>query len=72
MLEAGELVLRTSKHPRPEAVDRLKLRVGEGITGWVVDRRKPVAVARGVFNDSRFQTFNELPEDRCEAFLSRA
>jgi uroporphyrinogen-III synthase len=29
-----------------------------------------VAVARHAFNDPRFQTFNELPEDRYEAFMS--
>ena len=33
--EKQALVLRASKNPHPEVVDRLKLRVGEGITGWV-------------------------------------
>jgi uroporphyrinogen-III synthase len=51
-------------------LDRLKLRVGEGITGWVAEQRQPVAVGRHAFEDPRFQTFNELPEDRYEAFLS--
>jgi signal transduction protein with GAF and PtsI domain len=48
----------------------LKLRVGEGITGWVAKHEQPVAVARNAFHDPRFQFFNELPEDRYEAFLS--
>jgi signal transduction protein with GAF and PtsI domain len=70
VLEGNELVLRASKNPHPEAVDRLKLKVGQGITGWVAQHRQPVAVSRGAANDTRFQFFNELPEDRFEAFLS--
>jgi len=69
-LEEDALVLRASKTPHPDVLDRLKLRVGEGITGWVAEHRKPVAVASHAFQDPRFQTFNELPEDRYEAFLS--
>ncbi len=70
VLEDDALVLRASKTPHPDVVDRLKLRVGQGITGWVAEHRQPVAVGRHAFEDPRFQTFNELPEDRYEAFLS--
>ncbi|PYU02856.1 MAG: sensory transcriptional regulator, partial [Acidobacteria bacterium] len=64
------LVLRASKNPHAEVVDRLKLRMGQGITGWVAEHKQPVAVAHDAFKDPRFQSFNELPEDRYEAFLS--
>src|SRR5688572_10330730 len=70
VLESEDLVLRASKRPHADVVDRLTLRVGEGITGWVAEHRQPVAVSRHAFEDPRFQTFNELPEDRYEAFLS--
>jgi uroporphyrinogen-III synthase len=70
VLEENDLVLRSSKNPHPEILDRLKLRVGQGITGWVAEHREPVAVFREAFKDPRFQRFNELPEDRYEAFLS--
>ena len=70
VLDGEDLVLRASKTPHPDVVDRLKLRVGQGITGWVAEHRQPVAVARHAFDDPRFQTFSELPEDRYEAFLS--
>jgi uroporphyrinogen-III synthase len=70
VLEEDDLVLRASKTPHPDVVDRLTLRVGQGITGWVAEHRRPVAVGRHAFEDPRFQTFNELPEDRYEAFLS--
>ena len=35
VLEGDALVLRASKTPHPDVIDRLKMRVGEGITGWV-------------------------------------
>lgn len=70
LLEGDELVLRASKNSHPEAVGKLKLKVGQGITGWVAKNRQPVVVARNAALDHRFQFFNELPEDRFEAFLS--
>ena len=66
----AKLVLRASKNPHADVVDRLKLRVGQGITGWVAEHRQPVAVGRHAFKDPRFQVFHELPEDQYEAFLS--
>src|SRR5271156_3944452 len=70
VLEGDELVLRASKNPHPEVVDRLKLRVGQGITGWVAEHQEPVAVSEKAAHDPRFQFFHELPEDTYEAFLS--
>jgi signal transduction protein with GAF and PtsI domain len=70
VLERDELVLRASKNPHPEVTDRLKLRVGQGITGWVAQHRQPVAIKSHASQDPRFQLFNYLPEDAFEAFLS--
>jgi signal transduction protein with GAF and PtsI domain len=70
VLDGDELVLRASKNPHPEVVGRLKLRVGQGITGWVAEHREPVAVPERAAHDPRFQFFHELPEDSYEAFLS--
>jgi uroporphyrinogen-III synthase len=70
VLEADELVLRASKSPHPDVVDRLKLRVGQGITGWVAEHSEPVAIPEKAAQDARFQFFHELPEDSYEAFLS--
>jgi hypothetical protein len=70
VLEKDALVLRASKNPHPELVDRLKLKIGQGITGWVAQNRQPVAVAQGASDDPRFRVFNEMPDDRFEAFLS--
>src|SRR5271154_2915648 len=65
VLEEEHLALRASKNPHPESVDRMK--VGQGITGWVAQHREPVVVPRGAYLDPRFKLFNELPEDRFEA-----
>ncbi|HZR63686.1 MAG TPA: GAF and ANTAR domain-containing protein [Terriglobales bacterium] len=70
VLEGPDLVLRASKNPHHELVDNLKLRLGQGITGWVAEHREPVAVFSEAYKDPRFNRFNELPEDRYEAFLS--
>lgn len=70
LLEGDELVLRSSKNPHPEVVDRLAMRVGQGITGWVAQHRQPVVISKKAYEDSRFKLLNELPEDRFEAFLA--
>src|SRR5580700_9327136 len=73
VLEGEELVLRASKNAHPYAVGRLKLRVGQGITGWVAEPHEPVAISEKASFDPRFQFFQELPEasyeHSYEAFL---
>ena len=68
--EGSEIILRASQNPHADIVDRLKLRMGEGITGWVAEHKKPLAIAKDALLDARFQLFHELPEDRFQAFLS--
>jgi FixJ family two-component response regulator len=70
VLEGEDLVLRASKNPHPDLIDRLKLKFGQGITGWVAEHRELLAVAQGASKDPRFNLFSELPEDQFEAFLS--
>jgi signal transduction protein with GAF and PtsI domain len=70
VLEGSELILRASQNPHADVVNRLKLRMGQGITGWVGEHKKPVAIASSASLDPRFQLFHDLPEDRYEAFLS--
>jgi uroporphyrinogen-III synthase len=70
LLEGNELVLKASKNPHAKEINRLRLRIGQGITGWVAEHKKPAAVPRSASTDPRFRSFNELPEDHYEAFLS--
>jgi len=62
--DGRELVLRASKNLHSEVIGRLRIQVGQGITGWVAAHKKPVAIGRNAYSDPRFQSFNELPEDR--------
>lgn len=68
--ERGELVLTASKDPHPEILGKVRLKLGEGITGWVARERKPVAIEREASRDPRFVPFSCLPEDLYQAFLS--
>lgn len=69
VLEQDKLVLRASKNPHADVVDRLGVHIGQGITGWVAQHREPVAIASNAANDPRFQVFRNLPEDHFEAIL---
>lgn len=64
------LVLQGAHNPHPGAMGRVRMKLGEGITGWVAEHRKPVAIAQKAFEDPRFKFFSSLKEDRYEAFLS--
>ena len=68
--EGEDLVLRASKNPHQEILNRLKLKVGEGITGWVAEHRQTVAIGLNAWKDPRFKVFSDLPEDQFESFLS--
>ncbi|HVP55650.1 MAG TPA: GAF domain-containing protein [Candidatus Eisenbacteria bacterium] len=70
VLEGSELVLRASKNPHPDEIDRLTMGIGQGIAGWVAERREPVILERNASQDCRFRSFAELPEDSYEARLS--
>jgi uroporphyrinogen-III synthase len=68
-LEQDKLVLRASKNPHTDLVDKLGVHIGQGITGWVAEHREPVAIASNASNDPRFMIFRNLPEDHFEAIL---
>jgi len=67
--EKGELMLSASKSPHPEVQRGDRLKIGEGIIGWVVQEKKPVAIEREVSGDPRFVPFSCLSEDRYHTFL---
>jgi uroporphyrinogen-III synthase len=69
ILEQDKLVLRASKNPHTDVVDKLGVQIGQGITGWVAEHREPVAIPSNASNDSRFMIFRNLPEDHFEAIL---
>lgn len=64
------LILKASKTPHQKELEKVVLRAGEGITGWVAKENKSVAISANAYKDKRFKSFDVLPEDKYEAFLS--
>jgi len=65
-----ELVLRASKASHPKLMQKIKMKLSEGITGWVAKEKQPVAISDQAHSDPRFKYFRSLPEDQFAAFLS--
>src|ERR1035438_10050378 len=65
-----EIVLRASQLPHDAEIGKVRLKMGEGITGWVAVHNSVVALGKNASADSRFKTFSSLQEDTYEAFLS--
>jgi len=70
LIDRDELVLCASNTPHPSSMGKVRLKLGEGLTGWVARERRLLAISREAYNDPRFKSFSELPEDSFEAFLS--
>jgi signal transduction protein with GAF and PtsI domain len=70
LIDNAELVLCASSEPNPANLGRVRLRLSEGLTGWVARERRLLAISREAYNDPRFKFFKDLPQDRFEAFLS--
>jgi uroporphyrinogen-III synthase len=68
--ESGEFVLRASQVPHAADLGHLRMKVGEGVTGWVAEHQSPVALSSKAAADPRFKIFPALIEDTYEAFLS--
>src|SRR3989442_1745701 len=65
-----ELVLRAADETAQSMVGKIRLKLGEGITGWVARERKHVAVIRNASQDHRFKYFPEIHEEEYESMLS--
>jgi signal transduction protein with GAF and PtsI domain len=66
----GEFVLRASLVPHAVDLGTLRMKIGEGVTGWVAEHQSPVALSSRASQDPRFKMFPALVEDTYEAFLS--
>lgn len=67
---SGEIVLRASQLPHAAELGTLRMRMGEGVTGWVAEHKSVVALSSNASRDQRFKRFQGLVEDTYEAFLS--
>jgi len=65
-----EIVLCASQLPHTGEIGNIRLKIGEGVTGWVAKHESVVALSSRAWTDPRFKTFTSLPEDTYEALLS--
>jgi signal transduction protein with GAF and PtsI domain len=70
LIDNDELVLCASSNPHPSQIGRVRLKMSEGLTGWVARERRLLGISMEAYKDHRFKTFSDLPEDTFEAFLS--
>lgn len=68
--ETGSIVLRASQVPHADDLGVLRMKAGEGVTGWVAQHNSVVALSRNAVSDARFKSLPALIEDTYEAFLS--
>jgi len=68
--DTSEIVLRASQVPHAADLGNLRLKMGEGVTGWVAETKSVVALPASAAHDQRFKRFPALVEDTYEAFLS--
>jgi signal transduction protein with GAF and PtsI domain len=68
--DANEMVLRASQVPHAADLENLRIKMGEGVTGWVAEHKSVVSLDSRAFEDPRFKFFHALIEDTYEAFLS--
>ena len=64
------LVLRAVTDGSGEVIGRLRLKVGEGLTGWVAQHKEPVMLGHDAQHDARFKFVPELQEDKYQSILS--
>ena len=67
--KTNSVTLRASKL-HFDIVGKLKMKLGQGITGWVAQYGKTVIIEKNAQKDARFTKIAELPDDLFESFLS--
>ena len=65
-----ELILTASSKPKEKSIGRVKLKIGEGVTGWAAKEKRPVVLPKEAYKDQRFKTFSSLEEQKYQAFMS--
>ena len=67
--DTDELVLRSAKgDPSKSIVGKWRLKIGEGITGWVAKTRQFVSIGKDAFRDERYKALET--EDPFQSMLS--
>jgi len=69
LCEGEELLLAASHGFDPTFIGKIRIRIGEGITGTVAKNREYISLNRAS-QDPRYKSFPELQEERYNAMLS--
>lgn len=69
-LNGTELVLRGASGPTKDVVGKIRLKVGEGITGWVAQQGQHVVLSHEAWRDKRFKPVPNLRQDSYQSMLS--
>ena len=64
------LILRSLEKDLPSTIGKVRLKMGEGITGWVAKEKEIVAISGNSQLDPRFKYISSLQEEQYQAFLS--
>lgn len=64
------LALRAASAPFNDAVGKVQLELGEGISGWVAEHREVVVIPKDKWADSRWKYFPELRGELFTSMLS--
>ncbi|ETR72226.1 MAG: phosphotransferase system, enzyme I, PtsP [Candidatus Magnetoglobus multicellularis str. Araruama] len=67
-IETKELILRATYGLNPSVIDHLKMNIDEGLTGWVVEQRKPVFTINPR-QHPRFKLYKDSGEEIYQTFL---
>jgi two-component system NarL family sensor kinase len=65
-----QLVLRAASPAFEGAVGSVRLRLGEGVSGWVAENREVVAIPEDKWSDPRYKYNRELEGERFTSMLS--
>ena len=65
----GRLVLREASEPYRDAIGKVKLALGEGVSGWVAVHREPVVIAHNKWADARYKYIPALGGDRVSSVI---
>lgn len=69
LLEEEELVLKATYGFEQEKIGKIRLKIGEGITGTVAKEMQPINLSRAS-QDPRYKVFPELNEEKYNSMLS--
>ena len=69
LIEEGELVLKATYGYEQEKVGKIRLKIGEGITGTVAKEMQPLNLGHAS-QDPRYKVFPELNEEKYNSMLS--